>query len=476
VTKNLKKKHYYYSSIGGIPMKTRNETRNIVAASFAAATVRLLGCALLVLLLPAFAIAQTQNGSTLNHQLVQSPLAICLGVSGNNEVNFPPPNNVCNAGTLGSLVQDQNGVQYILSNAHVMAPANFAIGNPIQHVGSLDTINCANALGIDNTTALPPGAVVTRAPGTVANLSACADPYPGSACPNSPLGAVVDAAIAQIVSGQVLPSILDIPTFNTVVQGPILNSVVIKSGRSTARTAGKIDMVNVGINVAGTAFINQIRIIPYVPAVIGGGGFGQAGGAGVAAFGKAGDGGSLVLQARRILKSCNEPGPVVGPVGLLFASGTAVIGGFNTNVTFANRLDDVINTFSMNNGKTLQFVPPQACPRFFPNSSGPSEEQNLQGVMDKEAKGAQATYVATEPPPDPSVVDAVSKVKDRSTAILMRLPNAVGAGVGLSNTGSRQVVIRLMVSKITDALKRAVPSKLEGIPIEVDEVTNIHLL
>jgi hypothetical protein len=435
----------------------KRKTRNIVAASFAAATVRLFGCALLALVLPAFAIAQTQNGSILNHQLVQFPLPICLGVSGNNEVNFPAGN--CGTGTLGSLVQDQNGVQYILSNAHVMAPPGGAIGNSIQHVRSLDTINCANAQGIDNTTALPPGAVVTRAPGTVANLSACNSPYAGDPCNRLVAPNIrVDAAIAQIVPGQVLPSILDIPTFNTVVQGPILNSVVIKSGRTTARTAGKIDMVNVNVNVAGTGFVNQIRIIPYVPAAVLGFGFSQGG-----------DSGSLVLQQQ-------TPSMVLGPVGLLFAGGATAIGGINTDVTFANRIDDVINIFIMNNGLTLDFVPPQACPRFFPNSSGPSGKQNVQGVMDKAAKGAQATYVATEPPPDPSVVDAVSKVKDRSTAILMRLPNAVGAGVGLSNTGSRQVVIRLMVSKITDAVKRAVPSKLEGIPIEVDEVTNIHLL
>jgi hypothetical protein len=437
-------------------------TTNIVAPSFVAATLRLVSCALL---LPAFAIAQTQNGSTLNHQLVQSPLPICLGVSGNNEANFPPPTNVCNAGTLGSLVQDQDGVQYILSCAHVMAPRpRAAIGNVIRHVGSADTINCGNVVGIDSLTNLPPGAVVMRAPADVANLSFCNSPYLDDPCtrligPNIR----VDAAIAEIIPGQVLPSILDIPTFSTVVQAPIMGSVVIKSGRTTGRTAGIIEMVNMNVEVLGATFVNQIRIAPYVPAAV----------VGVGGFGQGGDSGSLILQSQGVTSSSVPPNQTLGPVGLLFAMGNVN----GRNVIFANRMDDVINTFITNNRKTLRFVQPQACPRFFPNPSGPSGEQNLQGVMDKkEAKGTQATYAANEPPPDPKVVDAVSKVKDRSTAILMRLPNAVGAGVGLSDTGSRQVVIRLMVSKITDDVKRTVPSKLEGIPIEIDEVTDIQLL
>ncbi len=431
-------------------------TGNVVATNSATATLRFLTGALLAVLLAAAAIAQTQNGSTLNHQLNQFGLPICLGVSGNNEVNYDMGAG-CSTGTLGSLLQDQNGVQYILSNAHVMSPVNAGIGDPIQHPGSFDTIGCANALAIDNTTDLPPGQVVTSAPGTVANLSACASPYAGDPCPNSNL---VDAAIAQVIPGQVAPSFLDIPTFNVVVQGPILTSVVIKSGRTTARTAGTIYMVNVTIMVDGAMFQNQIAITPYVPAAIQGGSLGQPG-----------DSGSLVLQNQEIVPT---PGAVLGPVGLLFAGGLQMINGFNVNVTFANRIDDVINTFIMNNQLKLKFVPPQACTRYFP----PGGDQNSEATESslKENKGTQAIPLAKEPPPDPKAINAASKIKDRYTAMLMGLPNAVGTGVGLSDTGSRQVVIKLMVSKITDAVRRAVPNSLEGVPVEIEQFTNIHLL
>ncbi len=404
---------------------------------------------LLATLLAAFAGAQTQNGSTLNHQLVQFPLPMCLGVSGNNDVNYKK-NGTCGTGTLGSLLQDQNGVQYILSNAHVMAPANAGIGDPIQHVGSLDTIACANLFGIDNTTDLPPGNVVTQAPGTVANLTACATPLGGAGTPCA-LSTFVDAAIAAIVPGQVLPSILDIPNFNVVVQGPILNSVVLKSGRTTARTAGTIFMVNV--NTFGMT--NQIAITPYVPAGIDVG------------FSQGGDSGSLVLQAQQILPT---PGYVLGPVGLLWGGCLKVVNGYKTDITLASRMDDVINTFIMNNQLTLKFVPPQACPRYFPPGGAPNSEGAINGA--KEEKNTRSILAAKEPPPDPKVVEAVSRIKDRYTAKLMGLPNVMGAGVGLSDTGSGLVVIKLMVRKITDDFKAAVPDRLERVPVEFFEVVD----
>jgi hypothetical protein len=411
-------------------------------------TAQLFTCALLALLLPAVAVSQ--NGSTLNHKLNQIGFPICLGVSGYNEVSYNMGAG-CNTGTLGSLLEDQNGIQYILSNAHVLAPAGAALGNPIQHVGSADTIACGNALAIDDLTGLPPGMVVTSAPGNVANLSQCAGPN-GAPCHASTL---VDAAIAQVISGQVANSILDIPNYRTAVEGPVLDDVVIKSGRTTARTAGKIYMVNVTIG----GLMNQIAIAPYVPANPYPDGFSQPG-----------DSGSLILQSQG-----GQGHPQLGPVGLLWGGYSMAINGITTKLTVASRIDDVLNTFFMNNHLKLSFVKPTKCTVSFPFGEKPGDEENnlpaegnSLGQNPKEDKEMRRIPAMDEVSPDLSVVDAASKVKERYADMLMRMPNVVGTGVGLSSTGSRQVVIKLLVKeKASDELRRVVPPNLAGIPVEI---------
>src|SRR5260370_6002537 len=112
------------------------------------------------------ALAQTAN------QVKQTP-PILLGTSGGNVHDASKA--FCCSGTLGSLVT-KNGVQYILSNNHVLADADTAtVGDAISQPGLVD-VGC--------------NASATQ---TVAKFSQAIPLHTGN----------VDTAIAQVVPGEV---------------------------------------------------------------------------------------------------------------------------------------------------------------------------------------------------------------------------------------------------------------------------------
>ena len=112
-----------------------------------------------------------------------------LGTSGGNGndliSNATNHTITCCGGTLGSLVT-RGGIQYILSNNHVLAESDAAtIGDPIVQPGLIDA-QC------DTTQAT-----------TVATLTQFVNLESEDKTPSS---ANIDAAIAQVVSGQVDPT------------------------------------------------------------------------------------------------------------------------------------------------------------------------------------------------------------------------------------------------------------------------------
>lgn len=209
----------------------------------------------------------------------------------------PAPNGVSlghfniTAGTLGCLVTKGSNT-YILSNNHVMADENQAsINDNILQPGPYD--------GGQN-----PG-------DKIASLS----DY-GTIVFSTSANNVIDAAIAAVNPDDV--------TGETVTYGPprsttiaaAVNMSVMKYGRTTQQTKGRVQGINATVNVGystGTArFVNQI--------VIGGGGF-SAGG----------DSGSLIVV--------EKGSDARKPVGLLFAGG----GG----VTIANPINAVLTHFGV---------------------------------------------------------------------------------------------------------------------------------
>jgi hypothetical protein len=165
---------------------------------------------------------------------------IQLGTSGG--WSYDLANGYCCGGTLGSLIQ-VNGVQYIMSNYHVLESDIVNGGNnlvastgqPVIQPGLIDVgCNSANAQSV----------------GTLVKISSLPDSN-------------VDVGVAQVASGMVRAdgSILGIGTLSAQTLSAALNLGVKKSGRTTGLTTSKISGLNASIKITyenecagGTAF------------------------------------------------------------------------------------------------------------------------------------------------------------------------------------------------------------------------------
>jgi hypothetical protein len=162
------------------------------------------------------------------HTAAQTP-PIQLGTSGGWRYDLA--NGYCCGGTLGALVEI-GGSQYVLSNYHVFRSDIVAGGNgrvatngdPIVQPGLIDA-SCSASNARD-----------------VATLAGSAS-LPGSN---------VDAAIAQVVSGQVRSdgAILEIGTLSSSTVGASLGQTVKKSGRTTGLSRSSISGLNATVSVA----------------------------------------------------------------------------------------------------------------------------------------------------------------------------------------------------------------------------------
>ena len=277
------------------------------------------------------------EGISSNPAAHQKELAtpVLLGSSGGNNKDYDTQGNQivdCCGGTLGSLIQNSNGTQYLLSCNHVFARSDQAsVGEMIVQPGLIDN-NCTPYVEGSGTT--PVGMLTAWLP-----LSSNATN--------------VDAAIAQVDSGTVNSSgeILELGTLQaggTLAAAPpgisstggkgesgSLNLVVAKSGRTTGLTCASISALNLNVEVEyykncdeTTAYLtktytNQIAIEGDE-------------------FSDAGDSGSLVVDAGN-----------AEPVGLFFAGGVT-----NTGVSegVANPAPTVLAELGSQEGTTYTFV------------------------------------------------------------------------------------------------------------------------
>jgi hypothetical protein len=246
------------------------------------------------------------GGISSNPVAHQTRLAVPVQLGSSSGNNSDYDSNLgqlsdCCGGTLGSLVQDTSGTQYVLSNNHVLARSDQSIpGETIIQPGLID--NGCTPYGFG--------------PGTtpVATLTG----YPSLSSPATN----VDAAIARVTPGAVDPkgNILELGARQldgTLAAAPpgisstggkgeaaALGMTVAKSGRTTGLTCAAVSAVSVDVVVdyftdcaekthaMTKTFTNQMAI---------------AG----ASFSDAGDSGALVVNTAD-----------AEPVGLFFAGGT----------------------------------------------------------------------------------------------------------------------------------------------------------
>lgn len=285
------------------------------------------------------AVLLNSPGIAENPAMHQNALAfpMLLGTSGGNNNDFDEKGNTivdCCSGTLGSLVKDESGREYLLSNNHVLARSDqAAVGDTIVQPGLIDNNCTPNGDG--------PGTV------PVAALTAW--------LPLHSHQTNADAAIAQIASHTVdtSGSILELgsrqadgsisaappgtSSSNGKGESPALQQRVAKSGRTTGLTCGKVTALD--LDVAVDYFKDCAETKPYLTKTF----TGQIAVSGDR-FSDAGDSGALVVNTAN-----------AEPVGLFFAGG---IDGSGVSHAIANPAADVLSELStqLPGSPSLSFV------------------------------------------------------------------------------------------------------------------------
>jgi hypothetical protein len=275
----------------------------------------------------------------VTHQAVQQG-AVALGASGGNDGDFDTYRNRqgasfvadCCGGTLGALVQDQSGDQFILSNNHVLAESDQG------HIG--DTIDQPGLIDGACTPLTRPGSTL-RPVGTLDSFVPLASKQTN-----------VDAALARTTPGAVDPSgsILGLgaPGPNGALsaappmagQGEALTSGnlgmnVAKSGRTTGLTCSNISAVALTVKV--DYYKDCAETQPWTTRTF----TGQIG-IGGAHFTDSGDSGALVLDASN-----------AEAIGLYFAGGTD---GDGNGLSVVNPIGDVLGELGTETGSKLSLV------------------------------------------------------------------------------------------------------------------------
>ena len=272
------------------------------------------------------------------------PRPIPLGVSGGNILDSSA--RYCCGGTLGSLVEDNQATQYILSPNHILARSNRGMpGDLIVQPGLIDT-DCQKD---------PSDAVATLS--TYIPISFTANRiFPPKNKVNQ-----VDAAIAEVEAGKVDPSgsILNIGQVSAETVAPTLGMPVQKNGRTSGLTSGTITAVDVtaAVQYPTTCGSQTYRIGWFTGQIM----------VGPSGFSSAGDSGSLVVE------DC-----LTSPraVGLLFA-------GTNSS-TLLNPIGTVLSQLN------VSMIGAQGYCTSSEASSAPAAAQSLSEVQPEELETVKA--------------------------------------------------------------------------------------
>ena len=349
-------------------------------------------------------------------------IPIELGTSGGNPNDTSTDNTltVCCGGTLGALLA-VNNTQYILSTNHTLARRDGATTGELVVQPALLDANCDTSR-------------VT----TVATLSKF---FPL----NSSQSPAVDAAIAQVVAGEVDPvgKILylgaTVDTNNIPVaaaphsgsgltaDASLIGRGVAKSGRTTGLTCSSVDAVGVSLSVEyvqncdGTGTPINVEFSGQID-VAGSG------------FSAQGDSGALVVSQ-----------DTADVVGLLFAS--------SDSSSVANPIADVLNYFTDSNGNPATVVGGAA--------------HSVIGCTLPIAP-ASATTAATTTPASAAIQNA-TKVRDAHLSEILSYKEVQGVGVGSSRDNVSEAAILLFVAN--NQAHPALPQQFDGVRTRVVEVT-----
>jgi hypothetical protein len=275
-------------------------------------------------------------GVTSNPATHQEPLpaVMPLGSSGGNNNDFDARGNTiadCCSGTLGALVEDSNGRQYLLSNNHVLARSDHAtVGDAIVQPGLIDN-NCTPSGEGPGT--VPVGALTAWLPLKSAETNADAAIAQVASHTVDATGAIMELGARQ-ADGKLAAAPPGISSSGGKGEMAALDMKVAKSGRTTGLTCGSISAVALDVSVDYYRDCAETR--PYLTKIF----TNQVAMSGDR-FSDAGDSGSLVVDANN-----------AEPVGLFFAGGTDAAG---VGQGVANPAPDVLNELAAQVGGGTSF-------------------------------------------------------------------------------------------------------------------------
>jgi hypothetical protein len=266
--------------------------------------------ALGVAMMPQSALAQIPMACTVTPEPQQMAVTrpIELGTSGGNIKSIIKTKHTrgCFSGTLGSMVEDADENEYILSNNHVLADTNKAKpGQLILQPGLID-VACLRAKS--NAVATFSSSVKIRFGG-----------------PSNQ----VDTALAAVVPGQVSPYIMFVGGIaDTVVGDPALGMPVQKMGRTSCLTTGTVAALDANVTVNYSDVVKHPRLANFINQIL------VTGSVLTPTFGAAGDSGSLIVsqddcpQAVALLFAGNGNGlTIANPItSVLSATNTSMVG------------------------------------------------------------------------------------------------------------------------------------------------------
>jgi hypothetical protein len=270
-----------------------------------------------------------------SHQSQQlSPML--LGSSGGNNNDFDAHGNTivdCCSGTLGSLLQDGSGKQYLLSNNHVLARSDHAgVGDAVVQPGLIDNNCTPNGAGAGT---LPVGALTAWLPLDSNATNADAAIAEVSSHTVDPAGNILELG-GRLPDGTLAAAPPGISSTGGKGENASLQLRVAKSGRTTGLTCGGISAISVDVSV--DYFRDCAETQPYTTKT-----FTNQLGVSGNRFSDAGDSGALVVDAEN-----------AEPIGLYFAGGTDASG---VGQGVANPAGELLSELSAQSGNsTFTFV------------------------------------------------------------------------------------------------------------------------
>ena len=258
-----------------------------------------------------------------------------LGTSGGNNHDFDAHGNTiadCCSGTLGALVQDNAGRQYLLSNNHVLARSDHAtVGDAIVQPGLIDN-NCTPSG--DGPGTMPVGALTTWLPlrSSVTNADA-AIAQVGSRMLDAN-GSILELGGRQ-ADGTLAAAPPGVSSTGGRGEAPALQMTVAKSGRTTGLTCGAVSAIDLDVSV--DYYRDCAETKPYYTKVY----TNQMAVSGDR-FSDAGDSGALIVDTSN-----------AEPVGLFFAGGTDAAGVVES---IANPAGDVLQELAAQTGNGASYT------------------------------------------------------------------------------------------------------------------------